>query len=246
MRTDDVESTDPRSDYYQICGGEIQSFTTARCAGDMTPYTTAVVVDLGTMGEYGLRHNLPSDIQNPIPAGDLNTIQRLVAQLEDYEFVVHAGDMAYADYWAKEQITMGSNLSLTDQALAYNVINEAFFDEISPVSSAKAYMVTPGNHEANCINGGFKQYTEAICVAGLTNFTEYKARWNMPGDGSPTNNFWYSFGGSPVLSLHAKGRCLTSFFCRRGNDPLPDVRHRDRFPCAVSRGRRHWRLRGDV
>ena len=160
----------------------------------MTPYSTAVVVDLGTMGEYGLRQNLPSTIANPLKPGEVNTIQRLIAQSADYEFVIHAGDIAYADYWAKEEITMGSNLTIQDQITGYNVINEAFFDEISAVTQKKAYMVGVGNHEANCINGGYKQYSEAVCVAGLTNFTEYKARWNMPGDGSASNNFWYSFG----------------------------------------------------
>jgi hypothetical protein len=192
------------SDYYSVSDGPVLSFKTARCAGDMTPYSVAVVVDLGTMGEYGLRQNMPSDISNALKAGELNTIQRLVAQSSDFDFVIHPGDIAYADYWAKEQITLGSNLTIQDQILGYNVINEAFFDEISDVTKHKPYMVGVGNHEANCINGGYKQYTEAICVAGLTNFTEYKARWNMPGDGSPTNNFWYSFGewGLP------RGQCL--------------------------------------
>lgn len=95
----------------------------------------------------------------------------------------------------KEQITQGSNLTLTDQILGYNVINDAFFDEISDVSRKKPYMVGVGKHEANCINGNYGGYTESICAAGLTNFTEYKARRNMPGDGSGSNNFWYSFGG---------------------------------------------------
>ncbi|ORX38727.1 Metallo-dependent phosphatase-like protein [Kockovaella imperatae] len=189
-----LENLEPNTKYYySVCGSPVNSFTTARCAGDMTPYTAAVVVDMGAMGEYGLRHNLPSDISNPIPANQTNTIQRLVAQMDDYEFVVHPGDMAYADYWVKEQVTHGSNLTLTDQVLGYNAINDAFFNEVAEVASKKAYMVGVGNHEANCINGGYKQYPEAICTAGLTNFTEYKVRWNMPGDGSASNNFWYSF-----------------------------------------------------
>ena len=171
----------------------------------MTPYTTAVVVDLGTMGQYGLSQHMPADIGNSLPAQGLNTIQRLVAQADDYDFVIHPGDMAYADYWVKEQLTAGSNLTLTDQVLAYNAINEAFFDEISEVSKQKAYMVGVGNHEANCIDGSYKQYTEAICMAGLTNFTEYKARWNMPGDGSASNNFWYSFG--ELLWQHTEPPC---------------------------------------
>jgi hypothetical protein len=43
----------------------------------MTPYSAAVVVNLGTMGQYGLRQNLPPAIANPLPAGQLNTILRL-------------------------------------------------------------------------------------------------------------------------------------------------------------------------
>lgn len=160
----------------------------------MTPYNVAVVVDLGAMGEYGLQQNMPSDISDPIPANQTNTIERLTAQSDDYEFVVQPGDFAYADYWVKEQITRGSNLTVQDQVLGYDAINEAFFDEISALSQRKAFMVGVGNHEANCINGNYGGYTEAICAAGLTNFTEYRARWNMPGDGSVSNNFWYSFG----------------------------------------------------
>lgn len=160
----------------------------------MTPYSTAVVVDMGTMGEYGLSSCLPKGIDYALQPNETNTLQRLVAQKADYDFVIHPGDMAYADYWAKQQITHGSNLTIQDQILGYNAINEAFFDEVSEVAKWKPYMAGVGNHEANCINGGYKQYTEAICTAGLTNFTEYKVRWNMPGDGSPSNNFWYSFG----------------------------------------------------
>ena len=74
--------------------GPINSFTTARCAGDMTACSAAVVVDLGIMAQYGLLHDMPSDIKNAIPDGDLNTIQRLAAQLDDYEFVVHPVDIA--------------------------------------------------------------------------------------------------------------------------------------------------------
>lgn len=37
----------------------------------------------------------------------------------------------------------------------------------------KPYMVTAGNHEANCLNGGSGGYTEAICPFGQTNFTQF-------------------------------------------------------------------------
>lgn len=47
-------------------------------------------------------------------------------------------------------------------------------------------MVTAGNHEANCVNGGTSGYTEAICPQGQTNFTQFINRFGlvMPGASS--------------------------------------------------------------
>lgn len=46
-------------------------------------------------------------------------------------------------------------------------------------------MVTAGNHEANCVNGGTSGYTESICPVGQTNFTSFVNRFGlvMPGSG---------------------------------------------------------------
>src|ERR1700733_4329457 len=75
-------------------------------------------------------------------------------------------------------------------------------------------MVGPGNHEANCINGGSGANSEAtLCPVGQTNFTQYINRFGlvMPtSQSSPSHNpaqqrareeasrlskppFWYSF-----------------------------------------------------
>jgi hypothetical protein len=58
-------------------------------------------------------------------------------------------------------------------------------------------MVNPGNHEANCDNGGTtnktsgQKYTESICLAGQTNFTGYINHWRMPsGPSNGLGNFW--------------------------------------------------------
>jgi len=75
-------------------------------------------------------------------------------------------------------------------------------------------MVGPGNHEANCVNGGSGTDTEAtLCPVGQTNFTQYINRFGpvMPTSQFPPSHnpaqqrareearrlswppFWYSF-----------------------------------------------------
>jgi hypothetical protein len=68
------------------------------------------------------------------------------------------------------------------------------------VSASKPYMVGPGNHEANCDNGGYTNdvtniaYTVDICMPGQTNFTGYINHFRMPSEESGgVGNFWYSF-----------------------------------------------------
>ena len=55
-------------------------------------------------------------------------------------------------------------------------------------------VVGPGNHEANCDNGGTGAYTASICMPGQTNFTGYRNHFRMPSSESGgVENFWYSF-----------------------------------------------------
>ncbi len=82
------------------------SFKTARPAGDMTPYTIAFVADLGTMGPDGLS-DIPNSKTDPnmvLKPGEINTIDSLAAYKDTYDFVVHPGDLAYSDYWLKEEL----------------------------------------------------------------------------------------------------------------------------------------------
>ncbi|GLB39268.1 putative iron/zinc purple acid phosphatase-like protein C [Lyophyllum shimeji] len=194
----------PNTKYYYLVANSVESaysFTTPREAGDHTPFSTAVVVDLGTMGAMGLSTHVGNGADNPLGPNDTNTIQSLIQHQSEFDLILHAGDIAYADYWLKEEIQgYLPNTTIQDGAKVYETILESFFDELQPVTAFKPYMVGPGNHEANCDNGGTTDhrynvsYDVSICLPGQTNFTGYINHWRMPGNESGgRDNFWYSF-----------------------------------------------------
>jgi acid phosphatase type 7 len=77
---------------------------------------------------------------------------------------------------------------------AYESILDDFYDEMTPITSVKPYMVGPGNHEANCDNGGSSGYGLEVCMPGQMNFTGYINHFRMPSDVSGgLGNFWYSY-----------------------------------------------------
>ena len=91
----------------------------------------------------------------------------------------HYGDIGYADYFMKASIegyygntsdllkpTKEQNairctltrvgalsVELTDLCPPDESLSEQFFDQMQPITAEKPWMVTPGNHEANCDNG---------------------------------------------------------------------------------------------
>lgn len=184
------------------------NFTTSRAAGDSTPFSVAVVVDLGTMGSQGLTTHAGNGVAstNILSANETNTIQSLAAHNTEFDFVWHPGDIAYADYWLKEMIQgFLPNITLADCVKVYESILNDYYDEMMSVTALKPYMVGPGNHEANCDNGGTTDktrnitYTADICMPGQTNFTGYKNHFRMPSALSGgTGNFWYSFDNGMV------------------------------------------------
>ncbi|KAG9310506.1 Metallo-dependent phosphatase-like protein [Chiua virens] len=195
----------------QNCAGcaykALDTFTTAREAGDETPFTVAVVIDLGLMGADGLSTKVGpyGGAANPLGPNDLNTIQSLMENKDTFDFIAHFGDIAYSDYFIKESWEgyFGNNSlipNMTSVVEGYNELLEQFYDQMTPLTNSKAYMVSAGNHEANCDNGGVTDsihnitYTTSICVPGQMNFTGYINHFRMPSDESGgTGNFWYSF-----------------------------------------------------
>ena len=65
------------------------TFRTSRLAGDHTPFVAAVVVDLGTMGGYGLTTHVGDGAANPLEKGEKNTIQSLVETMSNWDFLWH-------------------------------------------------------------------------------------------------------------------------------------------------------------
>ncbi|GAP89791.1 putative acid phosphatase [Rosellinia necatrix] len=169
-------------------------FRAPRPAGSRDPFAFAAVVDLGVYGRdgYTIAHDgrRRDAIPGVEPALNHTTIGRLAASADDYDFVVHPGDLAYADDWLLRP------LNLFDGVDAYDAILEQFYGQLEPISARKPYMVGPGNHEANCQE---IPYTQFLCVAGQKNFTDFAHRF---GDLMPT--------AFPSRSSNASARALAA------------------------------------
>lgn len=112
-----------------------------------------------------------------------------------------AGDIAYADTWVKEARTgyINATITLAEGYKAYESILDDFYDQMTPITTVKPYMVGPGNHEANCDNGGNGPYTTSVCMPGQMNFTGYRNHFRMPSDESGgLENFWFSYNSGMV------------------------------------------------
>jgi len=160
--------------FYQIAGAngttpsQLLAFTTARDAGDQTPFTIAVLNDMGYTNAKGTFEQLQ------------------IATDEGVAFAWHGGDISYADDWYSGVLACdlsswdvcynGTHSSLPpgDYPEDYNkplpageipnqggpyggdmsVIYESNWDLwqqwINPVTTRIPYMVLPGNHEATC------------------------------------------------------------------------------------------------
>jgi hypothetical protein len=192
--------------YYKIASGNssVEHFVSPRLAGDNTPFNMDVVIDLGVYGQDGFTTKKRDTIPTIDPALEHSTIGRLATTVDDYELVIHPGDFAYADDWYL------TPKNIPDGKDAYQAILENFYDQLAPVAGRKAYMVSPGNHEAACQE---IPNTSFACPEGQKNFTDFMVRFgnNMPaGFPSTSSNstaqdqaakakslalppFWYSF-----------------------------------------------------
>lgn len=87
--------------YYQIIStnSSIEHFLSPRLPGDKTPFSINAIIDLGVYGADGFTIEGDQSKRDIIPRIDpsLNhtTIDRLARTVDDYEFIIHPGDLAY-------------------------------------------------------------------------------------------------------------------------------------------------------
>lgn len=87
--------------YYKIESGNssVDHFTSPRAAGDTSSFNVDVVIDLGIYGKNGFTSPSKRDMPAIDPELKHSTIGALANTIDDYDFVIHPGDFAYADDW---------------------------------------------------------------------------------------------------------------------------------------------------
>ncbi|TRX91135.1 hypothetical protein FHL15_007923 [Xylaria flabelliformis] len=160
--------------YYKITStnSSVEHFLSPRPAGDTGAFSFNAVIDLGVYGADGYTIKADNAKRDTIPLIDpsLNhtTIGRLANTIDDYELVVHPGDLGYADDWLLKP------KNLFDGTDAYAAIVEQFYGQLAPIAGRKPYMVGPGNHEADCQE---IPNSQLLCAAGQKNFTDFMNRF---------------------------------------------------------------------
>jgi hypothetical protein len=163
--------------YYKIeestCAYEstIYYFCTAPVIGDLNrPINITILGDLGA--EFLLCNG---DCRRT-----MNVLQQVVSSTD---FFIHSGDFAYAD----------------DTPLTYELTYNNWQNDMTNVTSVRAYMTAVGNHEASC-----SQIDGAYCPGEERNFSAYFHRFRMPGpESGGFSNMWWShdYGMVHVIAI---------------------------------------------
>ncbi|TYZ65329.1 hypothetical protein PybrP1_010035 [[Pythium] brassicae (nom. inval.)] len=151
---------------------EVSSFRTARAPADPTAFTVAIYGDAG-------------DGKNSV-----DTIS-YVNSLGDgaVDFIYHIGDISYAD----------DDFLVPAQALGffYEEVWNKWMNSLTPIMQQVPYMVSVGNHEAECHSPNCQ--LSSFKKDRLGNYTAYNARFKMPSkESGGVLNMWYSFEHGPL------------------------------------------------
>ncbi|KAH6659055.1 acid phosphatase AphA [Truncatella angustata] len=214
--------------YYKIqaangtTASDILSFTTGRAAGDVKPFTVAVLNDMGYTNAGGTYEQLLK-----AASGDTGIA-----------FAWHGGDISYADDWYSGILPCedswplcynGTSTTLPgggpipeeysvplpeDMSVLYESNWDLWQQWMNNLTANIPYMVLPGNHEAACgefdgPNNELSAYLDEdkanstapkstlsyySCPPTQRNYTAYQHRFRMPGsETGGVSNFWYSF-----------------------------------------------------
>ncbi|TMW66906.1 hypothetical protein Poli38472_012022 [Pythium oligandrum] len=150
---------------------EVAAFTTARPANNTEEFDVAIYGDLG----FGTKGEASTDFINALAS--------------NLSFVYHVGDIGYAD----------DDFLVPSQALGfyYEKVYNKWMNSMTPLMQQVPYMVTVGNHEAEC-------HSPACLVSDykkdhLGNYSAYNARFRMPSNESKgVKSMWYAFEYGPL------------------------------------------------
>lgn len=168
--------------YYQInndaSGVNTSSIYTVKspiAPGDSTPYNVTMYADMGM-----------------INAGETRNGILQLAKENVTEFILHYGDISYADAWSYSLYGLGS-VNGGDSGNTYESSWDIWQYWMNNITTITPYMTAPGNHEVGCAEGDLGP---VYCPFNQRNFTAYRNRFSMPGQASgagDNSNMWYSF-----------------------------------------------------
>ncbi|KAK3240763.1 hypothetical protein CYMTET_49414 [Cymbomonas tetramitiformis] len=123
------------------------------------------------------------------------TFKRLKANRDTVDLFWHLGDISYADDAIIE----------TPLTFRYEAIYNDWMKELESIAAQKAYMVSPGNHEAECHSVPCQVSSEKLNKLG--NFAAFNSRWRMPfkQSGSSSNMFYsFNFANVHFISINTE------------------------------------------
>lgn len=192
----DVINLKPSTRYYYIVGSNAGGWSDEWSfkAAPSAPDADVAQISLAAFGDWGYLDSVQRPLRSPAVAGlvknwsAIPVRDRLEALRHKIDMIWHLGDIGYAD----DAFSHGLFTFLYEEC--YN----GFMNWIQNLSAVMPYMVSPGNHEAECHS--------APCVLSskgklLSNFSAYNARWHMPSPesgGRLGSAMWYSWNYGPV------------------------------------------------
>ncbi|EGC38726.1 hypothetical protein DICPUDRAFT_28115 [Dictyostelium purpureum] len=154
-----INGLSQKTTYYYCVGdkaanvySQIYNFTTGYTANDnLHPFTAVFYGDMGYGGQ-GLN-------------SDFYTVANVLKRSDEYDFIVHVGDIAYAD------LTHDSRIS------GNQTVWNLFLDSVNPLTSMKPYMTCPGNHDI------------------FYDLSVYSRTWQMPADNEGDTWYSFDYNG---------------------------------------------------